>query len=109
MLARFVPLGVREPDFELEAVPAAPATSAPLMRSGLAAGAVLAVAAALLVAVLDAMDAVRTKPGTGFDLGDALWRLSHPTAIGGWVQIAGILAFAAVGGMFVAAIRARKH
>ena len=47
-------------------------------------------------------------PSLGFDLGAALWRLWHPVNIGGWVQIAGLVAFAVVGGMFIAAIRARR-
>jgi hypothetical protein len=37
-----------------------------------------------------------------------MWRLSHPTDVGGWLQILGILAFAVVGGLFIAATRARQ-
>ncbi len=107
MLNRFVPLGVRDPDFELEVAPAQVAASG-LMGPGVAAGAGLAAGATLLLAVLGAMDSVRATPEVGFDLGAALWRISHPTEIGGWVQLGGILAFAAVGGMFIAAARARR-
>jgi PAT family beta-lactamase induction signal transducer AmpG len=108
MLGRFVPLGVREPDFEREASPAAPALTVALLRTGAAAAAALAVGAAVLVAVLDAMDAMRRAPGTAFDVGAALVRLLSPADAGGWVQLAGIAAFALVGGMFVAATRSRR-
>jgi hypothetical protein len=37
-----------------------------------------------------------------------MWRLSHPADVGGWVQIVGILAFAIVGGLFIAATRAKQ-
>jgi hypothetical protein len=72
------------------------------------AAAVLAVAATLLVATLDAMDRVRTSPDSSFDIGAALGRVLRPEAVGGWVQITGILAFALVGGMFIAAARKRR-
>jgi hypothetical protein len=72
------------------------------------AAAVLAVIAALLVALLDAMQATRANPPVAFDIGSAMWRLSHPTDVGGWVQIVGIVAFAIVGGLFIAATRAKQ-
>jgi hypothetical protein len=34
--------------------------------------------------------------------------LTHPTNVGGWVQIGGILAFALIGGLFIAATRAKQ-
>ena len=108
MLGRFVPFGVREPDFEIDTLPTTPTTASGLVRPGITAAVGLAVGAALLVAVLDAMDAMRATPAVGFDVGAALWRLWHPVDIGGWVQIAGLLAFAAVGGMFIAAARAKR-
>jgi hypothetical protein len=58
--------------------------------------------------VLDAMDKVRTAPGTGFDITGAMWRLTHPANPGDWVQIVGIVTFAIVGGMFIAATRVRR-
>jgi hypothetical protein len=64
--------------------------------------------AALAVAVLDAMQATRRNPPEAFDVGAAIWRLANPTDVGGWVQIGGILAFAAVGGLFIAASRAKQ-
>ena len=108
MLGRFVPFGVREPDFEVDTLPTTPTTATGLLRPGITAAVGLAVVATLLLAVLDAMDVMRATPAVGFDVDAALWRISHPSTVGGWVQIAGILAFAAVGGMFIAATRARR-
>jgi hypothetical protein len=51
---------------------------------------------------------MRGTPPVAFDVGAALWRLSHPDDVGGWVQIVGILAFAIVGGMFIAAMHVRR-
>jgi hypothetical protein len=68
----------------------------------------LSVVAALLVAMLDAMQATRANPPAAFDIGAAIWRLVNPTNVGGWVQIAGILAFALVGGLFIGATRAKQ-
>ena len=109
MLNRFAPFGVREPQFDYEAgsVPPAAAVSG-LVRPGLTAAFGLAIGAALLLAVLDAMDKVRSTPDHGFDVASALWRLTHPADPGGWVQIVGILTFALVGGMFIAATRVRR-
>jgi hypothetical protein len=109
MLNRFAPFGVREPQFEHEAgsVPPAAAVSG-LVRPGLTAAFGLAIGAALLLAVLDAMDKVRSTPDHGFDVASALWRLTHPADPGGWVQIVGIVTFALVGGMFIAATRVRR-
>ena len=107
MLHRFAPLGVREPEFELDSRSVRAPTSG-LLGPGIAAALGLTLVAALLVSVLDAMQATRAKPPVAFDIGAAIWRLSHPADVGGWVQIGGILAFAAVGGLFIAATRAKQ-
>ena len=49
-----------------------------------------------------------TAPGTGFDIAGAMWRLTHPADVGGWLTIVGILTFAIIGGMFIAAMRVRR-
>jgi PAT family beta-lactamase induction signal transducer AmpG len=107
MLHRFAPIGVREPKFEHEERVTAQPTSG-LVGPSIVAAAGLTVVAALLVAVLDAMQATRANPPAAFDIGAAIWRLLNPTNVGGWVQIAGILAFAVVGGLFIAATRAKQ-
>jgi PAT family beta-lactamase induction signal transducer AmpG len=109
MLHRFVPLGVRDPDLEVRDEAVAPAAAAGLLRPGMAAALLLAIGATLLLAVLDAMQAVRAQPGTGFDAGAALMRIVRPADAGDWIGIVGILAFALVGGMFIAALRARRR
>jgi MFS transporter, PAT family, beta-lactamase induction signal transducer AmpG len=107
MLHRFVPFGVREPDIEHQGRQA-PVEVSRLLGPGIVAAAGLTVVAGILVAVLDAMQATRANPPAAFDIGAAMWRLSHPTDVGGWLQIVGILAFAVVGGLFIAATRARQ-
>jgi MFS transporter, PAT family, beta-lactamase induction signal transducer AmpG len=107
MLHRFVPIGVREPEFELEGRPVTEPVSG-LLGPSLVSAVGLAGVAGVLVALLDAMQTTRTAPQTGFDLGAAMWRLSHPADVGGWVQVGGIVAFALVGGLFIAATRAKR-
>jgi len=108
MLNRFAPFGMREPQFEHEGEAAPAAALSGLLRPGMTAAVGLAIVASLLLAMLDAMDKVRTAPDTGFDIAGAMWRLTHPADPGGWVQIVGILTFAIVGGMFIAATRVRR-
>jgi PAT family beta-lactamase induction signal transducer AmpG len=109
MLARFVPLGVREPNFDDQVATPASAPTSGLLVPGLVAAAILTIAATLLLALLDALQAMRANPPAAFDMGVALWRLAHPADIGGWLTIVGILAFAIVGGMFIAAMRVRRQ
>ncbi len=110
MLARFVPLGVREPEFTVEELP----EQAPLGASGLAARAVIGAVASgafalVMVAALAAMKAMRDQPAHVFDFRLALWQILTPASIGDWVQAAGIVAFALIGGLFVAAVAAARR
>jgi hypothetical protein len=98
---------VREPEIDHEGRQA-PVEVSRLLGPGIAAAAGLTVVAGILVAVLDAMQATRANPPAAFDIGAAMWRLSHPMDVGGWLQIVGILAFAVVGGLFIAATRAKQ-
>ena len=107
MLNRFVPLGVREPAFEDPVADDAVGPNGGRLRPGLVSAAALAVGATALLSVLEAMDQIRRQPGASFDVWAAFWRISHPADPGGWVQLAGIAAFAVVGSMFIAAVRAR--
>jgi PAT family beta-lactamase induction signal transducer AmpG len=105
MLAKFVPFGVREPEFDLgtRTDVAAPAVATPLLARGLAGGVAVAVLSIAVLALVDALSVMRGTPQTGFDFGAALWRVSHPAATTDWVQIFGVLACALIGGLFVAA------
>lgn len=110
MLSRFVPLGTREPHFTVEEVEARrPLTGAELAGRGVAGGLASGSIAFALVAVLAALKAMRATPAMGFDLGTAVSALGHPAAVTDWVQLFGIAAFAAIGGLFTAAIFAARH
>ena len=108
MLHRFVPIWRARAGLRASRGGRDRADVSGLLGPGLAAAVGLTVVAALLVAVLDAMQAMRATPPAAFDIGAAIWRLSHPADVGGWVQIGGILAFAVVGGLFIAATRAKQ-
>jgi len=110
MLARFVPLGVREPAFTVEPPRLEkPLSGAVLTARGLLGGLVTGVLVYLLAALLAALKTMRDTPGASFDLGAALWQIGHPVAITDWVQLFGIAVFAVTGGLFTAAIAAARH
>jgi len=111
LLARFVPFGAREPALEVEPARAAgpPLSSRALAARGLLAGAVALAAGALLVALTEAIKAVRTAPGAAFDLATPLAGLLRPREIGDWLGLAGLLVFAGVCGVFAAAVAAARR
>jgi PAT family beta-lactamase induction signal transducer AmpG len=109
MLARFVPPGVREPEFTVERqarrVPVAPAG---LVTRGAVGGLLIGAAGFALVALLSALKTARDVPGAGFDFGAALLQAGQPAGVAEWIQLVGILVFALVGGLFVAAVAAAR-
>jgi PAT family beta-lactamase induction signal transducer AmpG len=111
MLARFVPPGVREPEFVVEETgeSRAPLSVAALVGRGVAGGLIMGIGSLALVAVLEAMKAMRETPGAALDFGAALWRASHPVGIADWLQLFGIGAFAVIAGLFVAAATAARN
>lgn len=110
MLARFVPLGVREPEFAIEELPSREALSpAALALRGVAAGVLLGAGSFALVALLAALSAMRATPDVGFAFAAAAWRVAHPAAVTDWIQLVGILAFAVIGGLFMAAAAAARR
>jgi PAT family beta-lactamase induction signal transducer AmpG len=110
LLARFVPLGVREPSFTVEPrAPGRPLTGAELVARG-AIGALLATAAAsLLVATVSALKAMRIDPRLGFDLAHALAALLRPADPVGWLELAGIAIVGILAGLLAAAVFAARH
>jgi PAT family beta-lactamase induction signal transducer AmpG len=111
LLARFVPLGVKDPNFDVEAQvrPAMRAVS----RGALTMAAVLAGVAGIVLggvttALLSAMQAVRTNPAAGFDFGKALETMLHPASGTDWVTLVGIVIFGVVVGLFTAAALAAR-
>jgi PAT family beta-lactamase induction signal transducer AmpG len=109
MLARFVPLGVREPEFTVErARLRAPLGARALVTRGVTGGVLIGAGAFVLVALLAALKTLRESPGAGFDLAAAMTRVGRPVEITDWVEIAGIAAFGVIGGLFAAAVAAAR-
>lgn len=109
MLARFVPIGVREPHFTVEPVRAArPLAAAALAARGLIGGLLIGASVFVLTALLAALKTMR-EANAPFDLAGAMWRVARPVAITDWVQLFGIVVFTVFGGLFVAAVVAARH
>lgn len=110
MLARFVPLGVREPHFTVEdSTSRVPLGTAALTGRGIVGGVLSAAFALVMTALLAALKTMRDTRGGGFDLADAIRVVLSPATIPDWVQLAGIVAFGVIGGLFVAAATAARH
>lgn len=110
MLARFVPLGEREPVFTVEEIePKPPLTSRQIATRGIAGGVVVGVLGFVLDALLAALKSMREAPDAGFDLHAAMWHLALPQSITDWVELGGLLAFAIIGALFVAALLAARR
>jgi MFS transporter, PAT family, beta-lactamase induction signal transducer AmpG len=110
MLARFVPLGVREPEFTVEDVrEERPISNAALALRAVVGGLVAAGFALLFVALLAALKGMRASPTHAFEFQTAVWRVVSPAAIADWVQLAGIAAFGTICGLFVAAVAAARR
>ena len=52
---------------------------------------------------------MRDTPASGFDVVAAARQVAYPAALADWLQVAGILVFAVIGGVFVAAALAAKR
>ena len=109
-MARFVPLGVREPDLYIEA----PHVGTPLTRTALliraVAGTVVGFAIAVLFsAFLEAVHMLRTVPEKGFDLASPLVTLVQPTDLAGWITLAAIVLFGVLCGLSSAALPAARR
>jgi PAT family beta-lactamase induction signal transducer AmpG len=111
MLARFVPPGVREPEFAVEEVPQAraPLSTWQLALRGVLGGLLMGAGSFALVALLAALKTMRDTPAAGFDFGAAVRLVAHPAGIADWLQLVGIGIFAVIGGLFVAAAIAARR
>jgi PAT family beta-lactamase induction signal transducer AmpG len=110
LLSRFVPLGVREPSFEVEP----PKMLEPLSKKQLAfrgaiGGAAGAFFAAFLMASVAALKAMRLDAEEGFALGRAFGTLFRPAGPADWIQVIGIAVFGIVCALFTAAVFAARH
>ena len=110
LLARFVPLGTREPTFTVEPPTGGePLGAGALALRGVVGGTIALVASALLVATLGALKTLRSDPGAGFALGPALANVVHPQVVADWVGLGGLSLVALVCGLFTAAVAAARH
>jgi PAT family beta-lactamase induction signal transducer AmpG len=108
LLSRFVPIGVREPEFVVEKVKRKPLSRSSLIARGIIGTFVGFTFAALLMASLAAIKAIRTDPMLGFDIQTQLMKILAPSDQGGWITLFGILVFAIVIGLFTAAVAAAR-
>jgi PAT family beta-lactamase induction signal transducer AmpG len=110
MLARFVPIGVKEPVFTVEEVTRRrPLSAGGLTWRGVAGGLLSGAGAFFLVAILATLRSLREAPAAGFDLVTAARQVASPASIADWVQLAGVAIFAVIGGLFVAAVAAARR
>jgi len=110
MLSRFVPLHVREPDFELEEVhPRGPISRGTLAVAGIAAAAGAAASALAISALLDAVKAMHGKPPRAFDFRAPLSRLLSPHGPTQWLALAGPVVLGLFCGLAVAALLAARR
>ncbi len=104
MLHRFVPWGTREPHFEVrEPEPLVPLTREQLLLRGGAIGVAATVFATLVTAALQALKAMRSDAGTGFDFALALEGILQPADLVGWIRIASLLAVGLCLGLLITA------
>src|SRR5262249_44621318 len=110
LLARFVPLGTREPTFTVEPPTGGePLGASALVLRGVVGGTIALVASGLLVAARGARQATRSDRGGGFALGPALVNVVHPRVVAAWVALGGLPLVALVCGLFPAAVAPARH
>jgi PAT family beta-lactamase induction signal transducer AmpG len=102
MLARFVPWGVREPSFSVEAPKWGPPLGrGAVVQAGLLGAGIAAVSVLVLLAALGGVVGVRA--GRGFDLGPALVAILSPRTFADWLSATSVAVSAVVGGLGTAA------
>lgn len=110
LLQRFAPLGVRDPVFTAEeARDRRRLSRVQLLGRGLAGGLAGLALGAICVALIGALKAARSGPGLGLDPLAGLAGLLAPSAVGEWLQLAGLLTFGAIVGLMTAAVSAARH
>lgn len=110
LLYRFVPIGVREPHFKVrDTTLKEPLGARGLAWRGVVGGVVGTIAAALTVAVLDALAAFGENPPAAFDLRPALYDLMVPQEMAGWFTTIGVVACGVIAGLLTAAVAAARH
>ena len=108
-LSRFVPLGVREPKFEVRPPSKLePLSAKQLSFRGFLGGIAGATSATLLVAALIALKAMRAE-GASFDIMTPLTALFQPAGGAGWLQLLGMALFGLTCALLTAAVFAARH
>jgi len=109
LLGRFVPLGVREPVFEVVSEPHGKALSSFDLRLRAIAGGVLGLAfGATFLGIMSALKGMRAKPPAAFDPWKELLAIFQPGTPGGWITLIGVVIFGLITGLFTAAIYAAR-
>ena len=118
MLGRFVPLGVREPDFTSatlvdEDAPGSETTrvaaTSGLTARGVAAGIVSALGGSFVLALMAVLQSRRGKAEHALELSTAWRHIWLPGDLGGWLQLLSIVAFAGACGMVAVAAQAARR
>jgi len=107
MLQRFVPWGLREPEFEV----APPAVGRPPGRLDLVRGGAVAcgLTAALSLVTLAGVAQIKAyRTGHGFDLGAGLLAQIQPQGLGDWTALFGVAVVAVLAGLGTAAAMAAR-
>jgi MFS transporter, PAT family, beta-lactamase induction signal transducer AmpG len=108
MLARFVPWGVREPVFSVEAPKwGEPVSGQTVVWRGLLGALVTAAAGLVLLATMSAIGGLRA--GNGFDLPGAALAILSPRRFADWLSAAGLVVCAVGGGLVTAATLAARR
>ncbi|WP_338865105.1 AmpG family muropeptide MFS transporter [Myxococcus stipitatus] len=109
LLARFVPLGVRDPNFDVQSRPAARAVSRSMLMGGAVFSAVVGMGVgAALTALLTAVQNLRKTPQAGFDFATPFAALLQPAGVTDWVTLASIVVFGLTVGLLTAAVLAAR-
>jgi len=109
LLARFVPLGVKDPDFDVQSRPTTRAVTRPVMLASAAFAAVVGmVLGAMTTALLTAVQNLRKAPEKGFDFTTPFTALFQPSGVTDWVTLAGIVVFGLTVGLLTAAVLAAR-
>jgi PAT family beta-lactamase induction signal transducer AmpG len=110
LLQRFSPLGVRDPDVQLEETRVGrPLGTGQLVWRGVGGGAAGIALCAAVTACLNAMKAVRSDAAQAFDPWSSIQALVRPADVGDWVTLATLLVLGIVIGLATAAVAAARH
>ncbi len=110
LLQRFVPFGVREPDFDVEEeAERRPVTRGRMVLASLVAGAAAFLASAATSALLAALKGLRARPGEALAFGAELSRLLTPATASGWLRLSGPIVLAIVSMLAAAALIAARR